>query len=122
MTHNPIGELELVWLQDPSRYEYLREAAYLTRSRRQFPVKRTPWPNHPEHPRVIGYAVGGLDIGDRRPVYQRRFWDPRKHHRGADWGEQTSEYYANGRLILIRGCRSRLDRTQHAVGARAGEP
>jgi hypothetical protein len=87
-------ETEIVWLEDPLRYPYLRETASLTTRPKQFPTK---W-GRDQGFRVIGYAV------QRRPddaygihTYIRRFWFLKSYDQGADWGDDDpAEVYKTG--------------------------
>lgn len=63
---NSENEIEIVWLDDPLKYTYLRETTIVTGSPRRFSK------NHPglNVDKLIGYAVHAPG----KDYYRRRFW------------------------------------------------
>jgi hypothetical protein len=72
---------EIVWLDDPLKYPYLREYNYRTTAPRKFPVKT--WFRRSRY-RVIGYEVAEHVKGTGRVAYNRRFWYLKPHDRDLD--------------------------------------
>lgn len=68
------GEVNIVWLEDPMKYTYLREGAYAT-SRKSGKIRR---PDDKDE-RIIGYAEHRK--GERGALYYRRVWRIRKYDR-----------------------------------------
>ena len=72
---------EIVWVEDPLTYLYLREDTYLTTAPRNFPVRT--WLRRSGY-RVIGYEVMEHEKGTGRTAYRRRFWYLKSHDRDLD--------------------------------------
>lgn len=81
MAQGNVWAKEIVWVEDPLKYTYLRELAYLTRDPRRFPVKTL---YRQKRLRVIGYEVAERKKGIGRPICCRRFWCLKPHDRDLD--------------------------------------
>jgi hypothetical protein len=70
---NPSGEVHIIWLEDPSKYRYLREGTYLVVGRHTGKIH----PHIQDMAFIVGYATVRPQKG--RQVYNRRFWWLKKH-------------------------------------------
>jgi len=89
------AEREIVWLEDPLRYPYLREGSYGTLKPSQFPSRN--WNRgHENELKIVGYAVH-RPAGKRFHFYKRRFWFLKRYDRGS-WGAPHPNY-ASGKVF-----------------------
>jgi hypothetical protein len=65
LENNLSNEIEIVWLDNPNKYRYLREGWVLERTPRKFN------PEFSDKRKVIGYAV---HMADGSRSYKRRYW------------------------------------------------
>lgn len=73
---------EIVWLEDPLQFTYLREMTYLTTKPRQFRIN-SPIVNG--QAKLVGYEIITLERNEKHPqTYSRRFWVLKKHDRDID--------------------------------------
>jgi hypothetical protein len=81
MVQGNVWAKEIVWLEEPLKYTYLRELAYLTRDPRRFPVKTL---YRRKRVRVIGYEVAERKKGIGHTLCCRRYWCLKPHDRDLD--------------------------------------
>jgi len=80
------NEIDIVWLDDPTKYRYLREyQTFTTQPRARIAINKDYV--------LIGYAVAAKDKGRR--AYTRRFWFLKKYDRDFEpsgiYGQHTFE-------------------------------
>lgn len=76
VTSRELQEAGIIWLHDPLKFRYLREAVYITTRRRQKPPERRGRV-------IVGYAVHhkrGVGI----VAYRRRYWHLKDYDRDLD--------------------------------------
>ena len=71
--------IEIIWLEDPTKYQYLRETILSLRSPRQIPLKRNLFS---DQYKIVGYEIFTKHIP--HPLYNRRIWWLKTYDRDAD--------------------------------------
>lgn len=72
---------EIVWLEDPLKYAYLRERVYMTTSPRKIALKTPIWN---DQAKIIGYEIINRKHEPAQDVYNRRVWWLKTYDRDLD--------------------------------------
>lgn len=72
---------EIVWLEDPLKYSYLRETVYISTSPQKIRLKTPIWEGQAK---IIGYEIIDREHEAARDTYERRVWWLKKHDRDLD--------------------------------------
>ena len=99
MEANVVDEEEIVWLQSPERYAYLRENVMDFSQRRCFPKRLRPGGANTGAPNthLVAYAVLKPRAASCRGWFPRRYWWVKKHDRFEGHGlDSASTFYEHG--------------------------
>jgi hypothetical protein len=72
---------EIVWLEDPLKYSYLRERVYITTLPKKIALKTPIWQNQAK---IVGYEIVNRKHEPAPDVYHRRVWWLKTHDRDLD--------------------------------------
>jgi hypothetical protein len=72
---------EIVWLEDPLQYSYLRESLYRTTRPKTIKLKTPIWN---DQAKIIGYEIFNRKYAPAQDTYARRVWWLKTHDRDLD--------------------------------------
>lgn len=72
---------EIIWLEDPLKYSYLRETVYITTAPKKIAIKTPIWENQAK---IIGYEIFIKENEAAQNTYERRVWWLKKSDRDLD--------------------------------------